>query len=239
MFKDNLQDIRAFLNQKDDEGKLRSMDALPEVEWPAGGRNNLVLLADTGVELGHPRQAGCAFLFWVDSVSDLIDGRIHLAGPELRESETRDLPFGKVVMVAVDGFNDDNSVDRYRALEAVRFELDLKGYTLRATSQYQREWGRVSIDALRQGFSLQMLGSALIGELKKKSFVQAVEMVFVTTTGADVEELKPTANAVNKKIRAMTKMIEEMDFDCKDCEYVDICGQVNELRKIRNKLMEK
>ncbi|MEZ4578964.1 MAG: hypothetical protein R2875_13445 [Desulfobacterales bacterium] len=45
-------------------------------------------------------------------------------------------------------FNADNSYDRYREMELLRYDIHLKGYMMRGVSQYQREWSRVSHEAM-------------------------------------------------------------------------------------------
>jgi hypothetical protein len=37
----------------------------------------------------------------------------------------------------------------------------------------------------------------------------------------------------------MNKMVDEMSFDCDTCDYSDVCGDVAELRAMRNALKNK
>jgi len=104
---------------------------------------------------------------------------------------------------------------------------------MRTASQYQREWSRVSKTRCKR-FSFEILGSALRNEYLKKDFVKSVEFLFVTSSTEDVHELKEITKNVSRTINAMDKMLNEIESDCDQCEYNDVCDEVNELKKMRN-----
>jgi CO dehydrogenase/acetyl-CoA synthase beta subunit len=110
---------------------------------------------------------------------------------------------------------------------------------MRAATQHQREWSRISKDALKNDFSFDILGSALRNEYLKKDYIHAVEFLFVTSSAGDVNELKEITNNVSRTIHAMDKMINEIYPDCDECEYNDVCDDVGELKKMRKHLEEK
>jgi CO dehydrogenase/acetyl-CoA synthase beta subunit len=118
-------------------------------------------------------------------------------------------------------------------MEAVRYSLDLKGYMIRAVSQYQREWSRISREAVQSGFSFEVLGSALREEYLKKSYIHAVEFLFVTSSAGDVSGLQEITKNVGRTINALNKMLSEIDPDCDECEYNDVCDEVDELKSMR------
>lgn len=53
--------------------------------WPVGGKKNIVLGQDTGIELGNPRQESLSLMLWADEHSHIHDGRITVIGPDLPE----------------------------------------------------------------------------------------------------------------------------------------------------------
>jgi hypothetical protein len=48
--------------------------------------------------------------------------------------------------------------------------------------------------------------------------------------------MQTASNSIGHLISAMNKMAEEMSFDCDACEYNEVCGDVEELRSMRDKL---
>jgi CO dehydrogenase/acetyl-CoA synthase beta subunit len=200
--------------------------------WPVGGKKNIVLTQDTGVELGNPRQESLSLILWTEGSSRIKDGRVTVIGPDLRQSRGQSLPFAKIVMVAVHGFNEENTCERWQEMDLARFEIDLSGYMMRAVSQYQREWSRISHEAIEQGFSLSILGSALINKMKTKEYIDKVEILFVTESPQAVRELREVSNEAMAIIGALNRMNEEIDADCPTCEYRAVCDAVDGLREM-------
>jgi CO dehydrogenase/acetyl-CoA synthase beta subunit len=124
-------------------------------------------------------------------------------------------------------------------MELLRYDIHLKGYMMRGVSQQQREWSRVSVDAINNGFSFKHLGGALIDQFSRMPYVRSVETIFVTASREDVLEVKAISENITKLISAMNKMADEMSFDCDTCDYNDVCGDVAELRAMRTALKNK
>ncbi len=237
LFDDHFNRLRSYLNERKNRPDLIVFE--PEqitADWPAGTRNNLVLSSDMAVELGSPQTASTSFLAWTDQVDTLNHARLTLLGPDI-PAETRDLvPFGKAVLVGVEGFDENNSYERFREMELAKYDIRLLGYMMRAVSQYQREWSRISHEAVADNFSLAYLSRALVRVLTALPYVKAVEVLFVTASVDDVLELKTIGDDVAALTGAMNKMGEEMDFDCSSCEYQPVCDSVSELKAMKRAL---
>lgn len=239
LFDKQYKEITAYLDRRRIEGKVSEFTHNSQTKWPFEKNRNLVLGQDTAVELGNPKNASTSFLLWVNEPEKIKNGRITIVGPDLPELSGKQVSFGKIVIVGASDFDADNSYDRYRDLELLRYNIHLKGYMMRGVSQQQREWSRVSNDAVNQGFSFEHLGGALIDEFLQIGYVLSVETVFITAGREDVLETKAIADDVFKLISAMNKMAEEMSFDCDTCDYNDVCGDVEELRSMRNAMAQK
>lgn len=239
LFDKQYSDITSFLDEKRSHGQVSEFLHSNECDWPIEKNRNLVLGQDTAVELGNPKDASTSFLIWVNEPEKIRNKRITIVGPDLPRLKGRQVSFGKIVIVGASDFDADNSYDRYRELEMLRYNIHLKGYMMRGVSQQQREWSRVSIDAINSGFSFKHLGSALIDEFLKIGYVRSAETVFITSDREDVMKTKVISDDVYKLISAMNKMAAEMSFDCDECEYNDVCGDVAELRSMKNALSRK
>jgi len=204
--------------------------------WPAGGNRNIVIGDDVGLELGSPQKASVASLIWTNDPNKIAADTITLIGPDIGKSDNNSLPFGKVVLLETDGFSEDNTYHRYMEMEGVRYDLDLKGYMIRAVSRMQKEWCRISKEALNQGFCFNTLGSALIKKLKKKAYVKKAQLFFITSSVEDVKSVQAIVDPTIRVISAMNKMINEMALDCDSCDYTDVCSDVDVLRGMREKL---
>ena len=231
--------VDEWLAERRRHRQIRQLAVDPAADWPAGGRRNLVIGQDIAVELGHPEDGSLASLIWREFQDGDRGGRTWLVGPDLPEARGRRLPLAKVVMIHGRGFDADNSYARYRQLEAVRYAIDLKGYMMRAASQVNREWSRVSHYALADGFSLSILGRALIQAYTALDYVDRADVLLVTSNRDDVMAFKPLADRVREVIGAMSGMSAAMDFDCDSCSYAPVCDAVDGLRAMHQALEEK
>lgn len=238
LFEEVIAEVRGFVQARRAECKVRRASAGAVPSWPEGERGNVVLRADTAVELGSPEVQSVAFVLWTARRALVQDGEITLVGPDVGESRCEALPFGKVVLVAASGFDADNCCDRHRELELRRFDISLSGHMMRATSQRQREWSRVSRRAVRDGFSLLSLGRRTVEGYRAMDFVDAVEVLFVTSSSDDVLALGALGERAATLLAALQKMTGEPSFDCKSCDYTELCGEVEGLRAMRRALRE-
>lgn len=236
LFQFIIDEVRNVEGLQNARGFCREWSADGVRGWPAAGPRDIVLLPDLAVELGSPDQASVSFMVWTDEAGRVQDNRIALIGPDIGETERPRLPFGKVLLVQTDPCAEDLYYDRCRDLDLVRFDLSLKGYMLRASSQYLKEWIRISQDAVNQGFSLSILGAALVASFKVLPYVRAVEVLFITRSCEDVKALYEPAEKTVRLVQAMNKMVVGMEVDCGSCEYQDVCRDAADMQALRKTL---
>lgn len=239
LFHEIMQDVRAFMDKPRSPFSLKEFHAFSEIAWPAAGPRDIILQSDTGLELGNPRDQSVSFLVWTNDLSLVRDGSISLLGPDIGETDANRLPFGRVILIGGTEFDEENCYTRFREMDLSRYDISLKGYMMRAVSQYMREWSRISREAVENRFSLPLLGSAMMRQLKTFDYVKSVEVMFVTSSNPDVLELKQTGDRFIRIINAMTRMAEDHDFDCETCEFQPVCNEAEELRRMHKALKEK
>lgn len=239
LFDDIIKELKKLINQKAEKGRVRQLEYTQDLAWPKAGNRDIILQSEVGIELGHPRDEALSFIQWTPTVSLVKNDAISLIGPDLIESRKNRIPFGKILFVGVEGFDENNCYDRHSEMELTRFNLSLKGYMIRAASQYMKEWSRVSTEALNNGFSFSILGSGQINALKKLDYVTSVEVFFITTSSEEVRDLKEYGSRSMQRINALKKMTQEMDLDCSNCDYQDVCNEVDDLRSMRSSLHNK
>jgi len=239
LFHDIIEEVRTFIQMPRTSFPIREYPSFPEISWPAAGPRDIILQSDTGVELGNPKDQSVSFLVWTNDLSRVRDEKISLLGPDINEADSNRLPFGRVVLIGGTGFDEENSYTRFREMDLSRYDISLKGYMMRAVSQYMREWSRISREAVKSGFSLPLLGSAMIQKLKALDYVDCVEILFVTSSNPDVLLIKQTGDRFIQLINAMTRIAEDHDFDCENCEFQPVCDEAEDLRRMHKALREK
>jgi CO dehydrogenase/acetyl-CoA synthase beta subunit len=221
-----------------DAGQL--LGGLPVRVGP-GASQGIILRSDTFAEIGNPEAGSAAFLLWTDKPSLVSDGKITLIGPDIPESPDASLPFGQVLIAA--GL--DLTEQDHQTLEHTQFVADrIEGYMIRSVAQVV--WSRVSKEAAAKGFRFETLGKALMSIFKTDvPKVQAMEILFVTSSRDDLEPLSTTGAQVNKIFKSMLREdwkargfnVYECasGYDCKACPDQPVCDDIKEVIKVRKK----
>jgi acetyl-CoA synthase len=213
------------------------LKGLPVRVGPKAG-TDLILRGDTFVELGSPDVGSSSFLIWTDDPSLVKSGRIMVIGPDIPESEGASLPFGQVIIVS----GKKLSSDKHEIIDRTQYISDqIEGYMLKSMSRQM--WSRVSRSAAEKGFSFETLGRALMAIFKTAiPEVEAVELLFVTTSKEDLEPLQELGEQIREISKNVTKEIWKTKgydiecfstFDCKSCPDSAVCDEIKEMVNVR------
>lgn len=231
--------VRELLGELSEANRTRVSSFEQGRTWPRGERGEIVLGEDTALELGHPRAESVAFLMWTDSLEKVRDGRITVIGPELGELDRgAQVPFGKVTLIGGHGFDEVNGYERWQKMDELRLSLNLRGHMLRAVPQQNREWSRISTEALKDGLSLEAIGNELLRTYRELDFVDAAEVVFITSSAADVRRLQPSGERARKITSAMNTIFEDLEMDCGSCELSEVCDDIEGLREMHSRVAQ-
>jgi CO dehydrogenase/acetyl-CoA synthase beta subunit len=199
----------------------------------------IIFKGDTFVELGNPNTASCAFLLWTDKPALIRDGRITLVGPDIPESQGTNLPFAQVLMVGGSTLREEHQ----ETLDRRQYVFDqIEGYMVRSVPR--RMWSRVSRAAVDKGLDFETLGRALMGIFKTElPQVEAMEVLFVTSSEGDLEPLENIATQVGKISRDIRRssLVRGLDgtyecttiHGCKVCSDKAVCDDIKELVALR------
>ncbi len=230
LFDAQITGFRGLVEGWEANGRLRTLDVAEGAGWKRG--ESLILQEDCGLELGNPGTASISFMMWAEEASVERDA-VRLLGPDAPELGGGSVPFGQVVIVGGD-FPDE--YEAFRDLRDAAYGVHIEGFMPRSLPSRQTTWCRVSREAMDKGFSLGHLGAALIGDVGGVENVSGVEVLFITGSVEDVRSLAPVADGARRVVDALLKMYTEKKYDCKTCEYRDVCESVMELKDIRKKL---
>jgi CO dehydrogenase/acetyl-CoA synthase beta subunit len=238
IFDEDIAWLRKHVETKRTEGrKVRLLDSgkadQRHADFLRKERTAIVLSEDMWLELGNPSTFSTAPALVTENLDSVDDGAITLIGPDIPEAEGS-LPFAQILLIASDELKDED----YRKINTFQYELELKGYMIKAVPSSLTIWSRVSKESANDGLSFEILGKAIIDSYKAAFNNPAIEIIFITSSKSDIEELKELHRKITRIISAMNKMIEEMSFDCSSCEYLDVCGDVRQLGALRERLMK-
>jgi CO dehydrogenase/acetyl-CoA synthase beta subunit len=248
LFNPYINKVPQYIAELRDKGKkIREIDCpastddllhgLPVRVGPKAG-TDLILRGDTFVELGSPDVGSASFLLWTDDPSLVKSGLITVIGPDIPESEGASLPFGQVIMVA----GKKLSGDKHEIIDRTQYISDqIEGYMLKSMSRQM--WSRISKDVAAKGFSFETLGRALMAIFKSSiPEVEAVELLFVTTSKEDLEPLQEMGKQIREISKNVTKDIWKSKgydiecfslVDCNACDNKEVCDEIKDIVNVR------
>jgi CO dehydrogenase/acetyl-CoA synthase beta subunit len=218
----------------------RLLGGLPAKVGPGAG-SGIVLRGDTFAELGSPEAGSCAFPLWTDNTALVKDGKITLIGPDILESRGASLPFGQMLIAAGKELSDK----QHSALDESQYISDqIEGYMVKSTPG--RMWTRISNNAAERGLGFEALGKALIAIYKSRvSEIEAMEIVFVTSSKEDVRRLDEIAEQVKKISKDIIRetwlargydILEcTLGWDCGSCPDKTVCDDIKTVITVRKK----
>lgn len=200
--------------------------------WKEG--KSVVLKEETAIEIGSSGGSSLFTVLWSDQLELVEKSGICLIGPNLASLEKKaSCPLGLIVLI--EGVFDD-AYETFRLLRDAVYHADPLDVAARFRPSRLDIWFRISHKALSEGFDFCRYGNLLLKRLLGIDGVKKALLVFITDNAELIERIRPHADRSREIVEALIKMYEEMNFDCETCEHADVCDEVAELRKIRDRL---
>ncbi len=199
-------------------------------------KNTVIFLSDTAFELGGSQKPCVSSLAVTNDI--VFSNSVFLLGNDLDKIKA-DSPFGKFVFIQIEEFeNEQETFDKIKELEALRYRLSVDGFMTRASALNLREQIRVSKNAVKSGLTFANYGKALLNEFLKFSYVKSAEIYFVTEFN-DFETLNHIAKKINQTTSALNHIFDNVMFDCSTCNLKEICDEVDGLKELHLKNVKK
>jgi len=207
--------------------------------------HGIVLKSRCAVELGGTLEGSCALTLSTSDVRLVCDGRVTIIGSDISElAQDCVHPFAQVILVAGEGLAGEDHQDIEDCQDAKDW---IDGYLVRGGAG--ELWTRISRDLYARGLSFAQLGSALDALIKaRQPKASHVEIVFVTSSKSDVEQLCALRNTwkdTSHSLRHDTWMGKGLDIDCPSgghcgsCGDKEVCDQVRKIQRMRRLVSER
>ncbi len=229
LFKEPIEQLQGYLTDADSRGVLKSSYCGSFPPWPQ--ESSLVMQDDTALELGGA-EGSLSIILWTEQDNIIHPGRISLVGPDLTETEKSKLSLTQIILVH-GAFKDE--YETYQALQDLIFATCLKYISVRFWPDRQKVWYRVSKKALESGFNLKRCGCTLLNQLEGLPAVKGAEIIMSTEQLKSQPLLGQAAAKTREIMEALIKIHEELNFDCDNCDYREVCNEVAALKEIHRR----
>ena len=125
--------------------------------------------------------------------------------------------------------------DYVKKLDFIKYHISPEGYMMRSTSKTHKEAARVSNEALKNGMSFEKIGDLFIKKYKENPTVKAVRVIFITDPKTDFSELEAIAVKNHEITEALNQVMNNVMFDCDNCNLKAICDEVEGLKELHFK----
>lgn len=201
-----------------------------------GNKNDIIFTKDSAYELGGS-VLPCVSTLAVSSDKVFSDCS-YLLGKDIYEIKN-DTPFGKIVFIQIEDIdNDDEAFDKIKELELVRYKFVAKDFMTRVSALSMREQIRVGKNAVKNRISFADYGSALLDEYKKNPIVKSAEIYFLTDFDK-FDELNTLAEKIKNTTSALNHILDNVIFDCSSCNLKEICDEVEGMKELHMKKINK
>ncbi len=199
-------------------------------------KNSVIFLSDTAFELGGNNKP-CVSSLAVSS-DMMFSNSVYLSGDDIDKIKS-DSPFGKFVLLQIEDFpNEQDTFNKIKELEALRYHLNVDGFMTRASALNMREQIRVSKKAVKSGITFADYGQTLLNEYLKFDYVKSAEIYFLTDFD-NFEKLNSVAKKISQTTSALNHIFDNVMFDCSTCNLKEICDEVDGLKELHLKTVKK
>lgn len=229
LYDEIIQKMRAEL----ETGEERRL-SVGETDWPDVSDRSMILRSDMAYELGGEGlpAVGCTL---ITADRDLVaeDG-VMLLGRDLPELD-RGVPYARIafVRVAEEALGEGQALyQAIRNLEYTRYHFYPEGFMMRVSASGQKESVRIGKEALEKGLDFTKTGNRMITAFRRRPFVEAVRIYYVTAEKADYEILGRYAAEAESITRTIDHIAKTALMDCGACSLQKVCDEVEGLREL-------
>lgn len=176
----------------------------------------IVLKSDMKIELG-----GCQPTVSILLPSNITDSGVFLCGEDI-DTENQFLPFGQIVKVAGQTFDEEMYYQLGQALQGL---MPADGYMVKKSNQ--AFLCRISKQAAKAGLSFAALGEILIQRIKERFAAAAsVQVFYITSPSAQFHHWQSIAGELAKAQKKIKDAIwQRRGINVNDCLTPGHCGQ--------------
>ena len=167
--------------------------------------------------------------------SSKIDDSVVVIGKDLQDLKGNS-KFARICFIEFNEAEDtQKTYNLIRKIEYTKYHFFPDGYMMRSASSSHKESVRVSKAAIKNNISFESVGNFFISKYKEIAQVKGVRVIFVSTDVVDYTALQEFAEKTREITNTLNKVMDNLEFDCANCNLKEICDEVEGMRELHFK----
>lgn len=223
--------------------KLGAADML----WPISDRNPFLMERDTHMELGgYPKESINIIVpstnmpqILKDKLPECFDAAYIIGDADILGKKEKHVSFGKIVLLETEEIPDDKWYEFTQSELLTDSRIRLKDVMLRQSPTHYNLNMRVGKAAVKNGLNMEIIASTIKSEFEKLEFVKSATVIILVGESELYKKLLPSAEKIKEITLTLNHIFDGIDMDCGKCDLVEICNEVEGIRRIHRKFLDK
>lgn len=210
-------------------------------------RNPFLMERDTAVELGgYPKESINIYVPSSNLESLLLKacesgisvnepGVYCIGNPAIITEKEKLVSFGKIVLLKTKSIPDEKWYEFTQKELMTDTRLHIKDVMQRQSSTHYNLNLRIGKTAMKNGFSISRLGKTIKESFMKLEEVESAVVIFIVGESALYKDLLGNGEKIKEITLTLNHIFDGIDMDCGHCNLVEICNEVEGIRKLHKK----
>lgn len=227
---------QSFIKLKNDSPALEITD-----------KNPFLMERDTAIELGgYPKESINIYVpssnmqelkeQIFNTEDSVLDSGVYCIGnPAIFSGNEAHISFGKIVLLETEEIKDEDWYGFTQKELLTDSRIRIKDVMLRQSSTHYNVNFRVSKTAMKNGFTAEGFGKTIQKAFYDIPGVKSVTVILIFGENPLYKQLLEKAERIKEITLTLNHIFDGIDMDCGHCNLVEICNEVEGMRKLHKK----
>jgi len=235
------QSVVKILEYLKNENVVKLNESVPELKF--SDKNIFLMERDTAIELGgYPKESINIYVpssnlqnllsQFSGEFEALSSGVYCIGNPDLLSGKEKQISFGKIVLLQTEEIPEDKWYEFTQKELITDSKIRVEDVMLRQSSVHYNVNLKIGKKAVKNGFNLETLGKTIRNSFMKIEGVKDAAVILIAGESSLYKNLLPVAEKIKEITLALNHIFDGIEMDCGHCNLVEICNEVEGMRKL-------
>lgn len=226
--------------------KIHKLDSVGTL-WPISDKNPFLMERETYMELGgYPKESINIIVPSLNMqqivkewLPDCYNTACIIGDANIFQKKEKHASFGKIVLLETEEIPDEKWYEFTQSELLKDSRIRLEDVMLRQSPTHYNLNMRVGKAAVKNGLNVGIIANTIKAEFEKLEFVKSATVIIVVGESKLYKKLLPSAEKIKEITLTLNHIFDGIDMDCGSCDLVEICNEVESIRRMHRKLQDK